>query len=217
MLARLYDIEQGKMTISEPKLHLGRRVRLRETPEQAARRADLRRPDRQGVVKSGCRRARPRGGVARGTYRRHAVLGAAQDRGHGGGGAVEATVVVRQRSRLQNAGEHPLGNPGQGGVARGRRGARPGRDEWMLGHLEGADHDGLGTVVPGRRDRRNKKVERNGRGREEIHRVSGVAQVLALIVLIVETKQREARHSLGAMFPLVACHARVRNTNSLFK
>ena len=38
-----------------------------------------------------------------------------------------------------------------------------------------------------RRRGRNKVTERNGMGREEIHRVSGVAQVLDLI-FILETK-----------------------------
>ena len=160
-------------------------MRLRETPEQTARRPNLRGTHRQGVVKAGRRRARPRGGVARGAHRRHAVL--AQDRGHGGGGGEGAAVVVRQRPRLQDAGEHPLGDPGQGGVASGRRGARPGRDERVLLHLKGADDDGLGTVVPGRCDAGDATKQQNGMGREEIHRVSGVAQVLDLI-FILETK-----------------------------
>ena len=160
---------KGKMgtIIIEPKFHLGRRVRLRETPEQAARRADLWGPHRQGIVKAGRRRARPRGGVARRADRRHAVFAATQDGRHGGGAGEGAAIVVRQRARLQNAGEHPLRDPGQGGVASGRRGAGPGRDERVLLHLEGADDDGLRTVVPGRGRRRDKKsrTERKGERR----------------------------------------------------
>ena len=131
-------------------------MRLRKAPEQAARCTDLRGSHRQGVVKAGRRRARSRSGVARRADRRHAAVpapAAAQD-----GGRRRGTVVVRERPRLQDAGEHPLGDPGQGGVAGGRRRARPRRDKRMLLHLEGADDDGLRTVVPGHpRGRRDKK------------------------------------------------------------
>ena len=147
---------------SVPKLHLWRRMRPGEAPEEIARlptaAADLGRSHGERVVESGGCRARARRGIA---GRGHGHLSC-----HGccGGGALPV-VVVRQRSGDVHACQHTLGHARQSGMPGGRRRVHGGwawRDEGVLGHLQGGYHHGLGAMVPAQgsgRQRRGKRRE----------------------------------------------------------
>ncbi len=157
-----------------PELHLGRGVRAREAAEEVRRRlrvrggpaadprvvADQRGAHGEGVVEAGGGGPRARGRVPGGGDR---VEAHAADPGgvlpaHGGGGAGRAAVVVREGAGGDGGGHGGGGGgpPGGGrarqrGVPGGRRGvdgAGAGGDERVLGHLQGADHNRLGVVVP---------------------------------------------------------------------